>query len=281
MNQFKTYFFLALLTVLFILVGWALGGRNGATYALIFAGMFNFITYWLSDKIILKMYRAREVAPGEAPELYEVVGELANTANLPMPKVYMIQSQSPNAFATGRNPQNAAVAVTTGIMSLLSRDELKGVIGHELSHIKDKDILIGTIAATIAGAIAWIGTMARWGAIFGGFGDDRDSRGGNLIFVLIVTMLASLAAMLIQMAISRSREYLADREGALLCRDPHYLANALRKLEAGARRIPLEANPSTAHLFIVNPLRGRGIMNLFSTHPPIQERIRRLEEMIF
>ena len=279
MNQFKTYFFLVLLTVLFILVGWALGGKSGATYALIFAGMFNFITYWMSDKIVLKMYRARKVAPGEAPELYEIVGELANTAGLPMPKVYMIKSESPNAFATGRNPQNAAVAVTTGIMRLLSREELKGVIGHELSHIKDRDILIATVAATIAGAIAWIGTMARWGAIFGGFGNDRDSRGGNLIFVLIVTMLASLAAMLVQMAISRSREYLADREGAFLCRDPYYLANALRKLEAGAKRIPLEANPSTAHLFIVNPLRGRGIMSLFSTHPPIEERIRRLEEM--
>ena len=280
MNQFKAYFFLALLTALFILVGWALGGKSGATYALILAGIFNFITYWLSDKIVLKMYRAREVSPGEAPELYEIVGELANTASLPMPKVYMIQSESPNAFATGRNPQNAAVAVTTGTIRLLSREELKGVIGHELSHIKDRDILIGTVAATIAGAVAWIGTMARWGAIFGGFGNDRDSRGGNLIFVLIVTMLASLAAMLIQMAISRSREYQADRKGAFLCRGPHYLANALRKLEAGAKRIPLEANPSTAHLFIVNPLRGKGVMNLFSTHPPIQERIRRLEEMI-
>ncbi len=279
MNQFKTYFFLALLTALFILVGWTLGGKTGATYALILAAMFNLITYWLSDKIILKMYRARKVTPGESPELYEIVGELANTANLPMPKIYMIQSESPNAFATGRNPQNAAVAVTTGITRLLSREELKGVIGHELSHIKDRDILIGTVAATIAGAIAWIGTMARWGAIFGGSGNDRDSRGGNLIFVLIVTVLASLAAMLIQMAISRSREYLADREGAFLCRDPHYLANALRKLETGAKRIPLEANPSTAHLFIVNPLRGRGIMNLFSTHPPIQERIKKLEEM--
>ena len=279
MNQFKTYFFLALMTALFILVGWALGGKNGATYALILAAIMNFITYWFSDKIVLKMYRAREVTPGEAPELYEIVGELANTASLPMPRVYMIQSQSPNAFATGRNPQNAAVAVTTGIMRLLSRDELKGVIGHELSHIKDRDILIGTVAATIAGAIAWIGTMARWGAIFGGFGDDEDSGGGNLIFVLLVTMVASLAAVLIQMAISRSREYLADREGALLCRDPRYLANALRKLDAGAKRIPLVANPSTAHLFIVNPLRGRGIVNLFSTPPPIDERIRRLEEM--
>ena len=279
MNQFKTYFFLALMTALFILVGWALGGKNGATYALILAAIMNFITYWFSDKIVLKMYRAREVTPGEAPELYEIVGELANTASLPMPKVYMIQSQSPNAFATGRNPQNAAVAVTTGIMRLLSRDELKGVIGHELSHIKDRDILIGTVAATIAGAIAWIGTMARWGAIFGGFGDDEDSGGGNLIFVLLVTMVASLAAVLIQMAISRSREYLADREGALLCRGPRYLANALRKLDAGAKRIPLVANPSTAHLFIVNPLRGRGIVNLFSTPPPIDERIRRLEEM--
>ncbi|UCD72252.1 MAG: zinc metalloprotease HtpX [Syntrophobacterales bacterium] len=279
MNQFKTYFLLTLLTVLFILVGWALVGKNGATYALILAGMMNFIAYWFSDKIVLKMYRAREVAPGEAPELYEIVGELANMASLPMPKVYMIQSESPNAFATGRNPQNAAVAVTTGIMRTLSRNELKGVIGHELSHIKDRDILIGTVAATIAGAIAWIGTMARWGAIFGGFGDDEDSGGGNLIFVLIVTMLAGVAAMLIQMAISRSREYLADREGALLCRDPRYLANGLRKLDAGTERITLEANPSTAHLFIINPLRGRGIVNLFSTHPPIQERIRRLEEM--
>jgi heat shock protein HtpX len=279
MNQVKTYVFLALLTVLFVLVGWALGGKNGATYALILAAMINFISYWFSDKIVLKMYRAREVTPGEAPELYETVGELTNTASLPMPKVYMIQSESPNAFATGRNPQHAAVAVTTGIMRLLSRDELKGVIGHELSHIKDRDILIGTVAATIAGAIAWIGTMARWGAVFGGFGDDEDSGGGNIIFVLLVTVLASLAAMLIQMAISRSREYLADREGALLCRDSRSSANALKKLDAAAKRIPLKANPSTAHLFIVNPLRGKGLMNLFSTHPPIEERIRRLEEM--
>jgi heat shock protein HtpX len=279
MNQFKTYIFLALLTVLFVLVGWALGGKNGATYALIFAGMMNFISYWFSDKIVLRMYRAREVSSGEAPELYEIVGELANTASLPMPKVYMIQSESPNAFATGRNPQNAAVAVTTGIMRLLSRDELKGVIGHELSHIKDRDILIGTVAATIAGAIAWIGTIARWGSIFGGFGGDDDSGGGNIIFVIIVTMLASVAAVLIQMAISRSREYLADREGALLCRDPRYLTNALRKLDATAKRVPLKANPSTAHLFIVNPLRGKGVVNLFSTHPPIEERVRRLEEM--
>ena len=279
MNQFKTYLFLAVLTVLFVLVGWALGGKNGATYALIFAGMMNFISYWFSDKIVLRMYRAREVSSGEAPELYEIVGELANTASLPMPKVYVIQSESPNAFATGRNPQNAAVAVTTGIMRLLSRDELKGVIGHELSHIKDRDILIGTVAATIAGAIAWIGTIARWGAIFGGVGDDDDSGGGNIIFVIIVSMLASVAAVLIQMAISRSREYLADREGALLCQDPRYLANALRKLDATAKRVPLKANPSTAHLFIVNPLRGKGVVNLFSTHPPIEERVRRLEEM--
>ena len=279
MNQVKTYVFLALLTVLFVLVGWALGGKNGATYALILAAMINFISYWFSDKIVLKMYRAREVTPGKAPELYETVGELTNTASLPMPKVYMIQSESPNAFATGRNPQHAAVAVTSGIMRLLSREELKGVIGHELSHIKDRDILIGTVAATIAGAIAWIGTMARWGAVFGGFGDDEDSGGGNIIFVLLVTVLASLAAMLIQMAISRSREYLADREGALLCRDSRYWANALGKLDAAAKRIPLKVNPSTAHLFIVNPLRGKGLMNLFSTHPPIEERIRRLEEM--
>jgi heat shock protein HtpX len=279
MNQFKTYFFLALLTVLFVLVGWALGGKSGATYALILAAIMNFISYWFSDKIVLKMYRARAVTPGEAPELYEIVGELANVASLPMPKVYVIQSESPNAFATGRNPENAAVAVTTGIMRILSRDELKGVIGHELSHIKDRDILIGTVAATIAGAIAWIGTMARWGAIFGGFGDDEDSGGGNLIFVLLVTMVASLSAVLIQMAISRSREFLADREGALLCRNPRYLADALGKLDAGAKRVPLGANPSTAHLFIVNPLRGRGIVNLFSTHPPIEERIKRLEEM--
>ena len=279
MNQIKTYFFLALLTVLFILVGWALGGRSGATYALILAGIMNFIAYWFSDKIVLAMYRAHEVTAGEAPELYEIVGELTNTANLPMPKLYVIESESPNAFATGRSPQHGAVAVTTGIVNLLSRDELKGVIGHELSHIKDRDILIGTVAATIAGAIAWIGTIARWGAIFGGIGDDEDSGGGNFIFVLIVSILASVAAVLIQMAISRSREYLADREGALLCQDPRYLANALRKLDAGAKRIPLKTNPSTAHLFIVNPLKGRGIVNLFSTHPPIEERIRRLEEM--
>ena len=266
------------LTGLFILVGTAIGGRNGAVYAFIFAALMNFFAYWFSDKIVLRMYRAQPVSQSEAPELYQIVAELVNKASLPMPKVYIIENDTPNAFATGRNPEHAAVAVTSGILRILSKEELLGVIGHELSHIQHRDILISSIAATIAGAISMLASMARWGAIFGFGRSDDDDRGGNILFVLLFTMVASIAAMLIQMAISRSREYLADEGGAHLS-NPLSLAKALGKLEVAAQRIPMDANPSTAHMFIVNPLRGGGVLSLFSTHPPIEERIARLEEM--
>jgi heat shock protein HtpX len=280
MNQFKTFILMLVLTVLFILVGTAIGGKSGAIYAFIFAALMNFFSYWFSDKIVLRMYGAKEVSQSEAPELYGIVAELTSKASLPMPKVYIMENDTPNAFATGRNPGHAAVAVTTGILRILSRDELMGVIGHELSHISHRDILISTIAATMAGAISILATMARWGAMFGGFrsDDEEGGGGGNILVVLVVSIFASIAAMLIQMAISRSREYMADEGGAHLAH-PLSLAKALEKLEVASQRIPMEANPSTAHMFIVNPLRGGGVLSLFSTHPPIEERIARLEEM--
>jgi heat shock protein HtpX len=280
MNHFKTFLLMLALTILFILVGSVIGGKNGAIYAFVFAGLMNFVMYWFSDKIVLRMYGAKEVTQGEAPELYQIVGELTNKASLPMPKVYIIENDTPNAFATGRNPEHAAVAVTSGILRILSREELMGVIGHELSHIQHRDILISTIAATMAGAISMLASMARWGAIFGGGRSDNEEGGGggNIVFVLLFTMVASISAMLIQMAISRSREYLADEGGAHLSH-PLSLAKALGKLEVAAQRIPMEANPSTAHMFIVNPLRGGGVLSLFSTHPPIEKRIAKLEEM--
>ena len=281
MNQFKTFFLMLVLTVLFILVGTAIGGRSGAIYAFAFAALMNFFTYWFSDKIVLRMYGAKEVSQSEAPELYGIVAELTSKASLPMPKVYTMENDTPNAFATGRNPQHAAVAVTTGILRILSRDELMGVIGHELSHIQHRDILISTIAATMAGAISVLASMARWGAMFGGFGrsdDEEGGGGGNILVVLFVSIFASIAAMLIQLAISRSREYLADEGGAHLAH-PLSLAKALQKLAIASQRVPMDANPSTAHMFIVNPLRGGGVLSLFSTHPPIEERVARLEEM--
>jgi heat shock protein HtpX len=279
MNHFKTFLLMLVLTALFILVGSAIGGKSGAIYAFVFAALMNFFAYWFSDKIVLRMYGAQQVSQSEAPELYQIVGELTNKASLPMPKVYMIENDTPNAFATGRNPEHAAVAVTTGILRILSKEELMGVIGHELSHIRNRDILISTIAATIAGAISMLASIARWGAIFGGGrSNDEEGGGGNILFVLLFTMVASVAAMLIQMAISRSREYLADEGGAHLSH-PLSLAKALGKLDMAAQRIPMKANPSTAHMFIVNPLRGGGVLSLFSTHPPIEERIARLEEM--
>ncbi len=280
MNHFKTFLLMLVLTALFILVGSAIGGKTGALYAFIFAALMNFFAYWFSDKIVLKMYGAKEVSQQEAPELYRIVADLTNRASMPMPKIYIMDHDTPNAFATGRNPEHAAVAVTTGLMRILSKEELTGVIGHELSHIKHRDILISTIAATIAGAISMLASMARWGAIFGGArtSDEEGGGGGNFLFVLIFTMVASIAALLIQMAISRSREYYADEGGARLSH-PLSLARALGKLDMASRRIPMEANPSTAHMFIVNPLRGGGVLSLFSTHPPIQERIARLEEM--
>jgi heat shock protein HtpX len=280
MNHFKTFILMLVLTVLLVIVGSAIGGRSGAVYAFIFAALMNFFSYWFSDKIVLRMYGAKEVTQSEAPQLYGIVAELTSKASLPMPKVYIMENETPNAFATGRNPEHAAVAVTTGIMRILSKEELMGVIGHELSHIQHRDILISTIAATMAGAISMLATMARWGAMFGGMrSDDEEGRGGgNILVVLFVSIFASIAAMLIQMAISRSREYYADEGGAHLSH-PLSLAKALGKLEMASKRIPMQANPSTAHMFIVNPLRGGGVLSLFSTHPPIEERIARLEEM--
>ena len=279
MNQFKTFLLMLVLTALLIIVGSVIGGKNGAIYFFIFAAVINFVMYWMSDKIVLRMYGAKQVTQGEAPELYGVVAELTSKASLPMPKVYIMENDSPNAFATGRNPEHAAVAVTTGILRILSKEELMGVIGHELSHIRHRDILISTIAATFAGAISMLARATQWGAIFGvGRSDDEEGGGGNFLFTLVFTIVASIAAMLIQMAISRSREYLADEGGAHLSH-PLSLARALGKLEIAAQRIPMGANPSTAHMFIVNPLRGGGVLSLFSTHPPIEERIARLEEM--
>ena len=278
-NTLKTTFFLAILAVLFVSVGQMLGGRNGATMALIMAGLMNVVAYWFSDKIVLAMYRAKEVKESEAPELHSIVRGLVMRAHLPMPKVYMMDNPTPNAFATGRNPEHAAVAVTTGIMGLLSREELTGVIGHELSHIKNRDILISTIAATIAGAISYLAHIAQWGLMFGGRRNEEDRNPLGSILTIVMMILAPIAAMLIQMAISRSREYKADEGGASICGNPLALADALKKLQAGVRRIPMEANPSTAHMFIISPLTGGGLLSLFSTHPPIEERIARLEAL--
>jgi len=278
-NTLKTTFFLAILAVLFVSVGQMLGGRNGATMALMMAGLMNIVAYWFSDKIVLAMYRAKEVTEGEAPELHSIVRGLVMRAHLPMPKVYMMDNPTPNAFATGRNPGHAAVAVTTGIMGLLSREELTGVIGHELSHIKNRDILISTIAATIAGAISYLAHIAQWGLMFGGRRNEEDRNPLGSILTIVMMILAPIAAMLIQMAISRSREYKADEGGASICGNPLALADALKKLQAGVRRIPMEANPSTAHMFIISPLTGGGLLSLFSTHPPIEERIARLEAL--
>lgn len=278
MNTLKTTFLMALLTVLLVLAGGAIGGRGGMTFALIMAGVMNFVSYWFSDKIVLAMYGAQEVTEAEQPEFYGLVRQLAAQAAIPMPRVYVIPSETPNAFATGRNPEHAAVAATAGIMRILTREELMGVMAHELTHVRNRDILISSVAATIAGAITYLAHMAQWAAIFGG-GRDRDEEGGGF-GLIIMAIVAPIAAMLIQMAISRSREFGADRGGAEISGNPLYLANALRKLEMANRQIPMgEASPATAHMFIVNPLTGGGIMSLFSTHPPMEERVRRLEEM--
>ena len=236
-------------------------------------------TYWFSDKVVLKMYRAQGVSRAQAPELYDIVESLSRSAGLPMPKVYIIPQGSPNAFATGRNPKHAAVAVTSGILQILDRNELAGVLSHELAHVKHRDILISTISAVMAGAITMLASMARWAALFGGFGGDRRRGEGSVLPYLVMMILSPIAALLIQMAISRSREYMADKDGAKMSGHPLWLAGALRKLQQGVRLTPMEANPSTAHMFIINPLRGGGIQSLFSTHPPLEERISRLEMM--
>ena len=282
MQTLKTTFLLSLLTVLMVIMGGAIGGKSGMVFAFLMAFGMNFFSYWYSDKIVLKMYGAQEIGPADHPAFYGVVHRLAGRAGLPMHKVYIIPSDSPNAFATGRNPEHAAVAATEGILRILSVEELEGVMAHELAHVQNRDILIGTIAATFAGAISMIGSMLQWGAIMGaGRGDDEEGGGiGGLVGSLAMAIIAPIAAMLIQMAVSRSREYLADASGAAICGRPLALAGALRKLDQASRAIPMqEARPATAHMFIVNPLTGGGMMQLFSTHPPMEERIARLEAL--
>jgi heat shock protein HtpX len=265
MNTFKTAILLGALTGLLMLIGGWFGGQNGVVIAFFFAVVMNFGSYWFSDKIVLSMYHAKAVSESEAPELYTIVKNLSLRASIPMPRVYIIPGDTPNAFATGRNEQHAVVAVTEGILRILGRDELEGVIAHELTHIRNRDILIGSIAATLAGAIVMLANMAQWAAMFGGASRDDDEGGGsNIVGLILMAILAPIAATLIQMAISRSREYLADAGGAKISGKPYGLAGA---------------NPSTAHMFIVNPLTGRSLMNLFSTHPPIEERIARLRSM--
>lgn len=276
-NQFKTTVLLTLMTVFIMMVGRILGGSHGMIIALVFAGAMNFFSYWYSDKMVLRMYRAEEVNPSQAPELYDMVGELAGRAGLPMPKVYIIPQDQPNAFATGRNPQNAVVAVTRGLLNLMDKEEIKGVIAHELGHVKNRDILIGTIAATMAGAVMMLANMAKWTALFGGFrGGDDDDGGTGIVGIIVTAIIAPIAAMLIQMAISRSREYLADATAAQITGRPEGLASALEKLGAYSGRIPMKAEAATAHMFITNPLSGKNFVNLFSTHPPIEERVARL-----
>ncbi len=282
MNQAKTFLLMVVLTIIVVIAGSMIGGQSGAMFAFVIAIGINFVSYWFSDKIVLRMYGAQPVTEQEAPQLYNIVASLAQKASIPMPRVYMIESDSPNAFATGRNPEHGVVAVTTGILRILNQNELEGVLAHELSHIKHRDILIQTVAASMAGAITMLGSWARWGAILGGGRDDEEGGGGNIFSVIIFSIVAAFAAMLIQLAISRSREYLADEGGAQLSGHPVNLANALRRLQAGVATTPMnDANPSTAHMFIVNPFTARGVLSLFSTHPPMEERIKRLEEMAY
>jgi heat shock protein HtpX len=278
-NTLKTTLLLGLLTGLILWCGAFLGGSQGLVIAFVFAAVMNFGSYWFSDKIVLAMYKAKPVTMNEAPDLYRVVHNLATRAGMPMPKLYVIPTDAANAFATGRNPEHAAVAVTEGIMRLMTWDEIEGVLAHEISHVRNRDILISSIAATLAGVIMMLASMVRWAAIFGGFSRDEREDGGGLIGLLMMSILAPLAAMVIQLAISRSREYQADASGAQLLHSGDSLARALEKLETASQRIPMDASPQTAHLFIVNPLRGRSFANLFSTHPPIDERIRRLRAM--
>jgi heat shock protein HtpX len=279
-NVLRTTVLLAALTALFLVIGGAIGGNQGLFVAFVFALLMNFASYWFSDKIVLSMYGAREVSLNEAPDLYRLVQRLAQRAGIPMPRVYIIPSDAPNAFATGRNPQHGAVAVTEGILRMLDTDELAGVLAHELGHIRNRDTLIMTVAATLAGAITMLAHMAQWGAIFGfGRRDEEDSGGGGMLSLLFMAILAPIAATLIQLAISRSREYFADSTGAAVAGSPSGLARALEKLHYASQRLPMDANPATAHLFIVNPLTGGSLVNLFSTHPPIEERIRRLRRI--
>lgn len=276
MNYFKTFVLLTALTLLFIWVGGLLGGQQGMIVAFVFACLMNLMSYWFSDKIVLAMYRAKPVTESEAPELHGMLGDLCQKARMPLPKIYIIPQEAPNAFATGRNPNHAVVAVTEGILRILDRDELRGVLAHELAHVRNRDILISSVAATVAGAITMLANMARWTLMFGGHRDRNDSRQGNPIVLLVALILVPIAAMLIQLAISRSREFAADDSGAQLEGNARPLASALEKLEQAAKQYRLAAHPSTAHLFIVNPLSAELFAKLFSTHPPTKERVARL-----
>jgi len=281
-NSFKTALLLGLLTGIILGIGQLFGGSQGLVIAFVFALLINFGSYWFSDKIVLAMYHAREVSGDDAPELYRTVQNLTVRAQLPMPRLYVIPSESPNAFATGRDPQHAAVAVTEGILRIMNREELEGVIAHELSHVKNRDILIGTIAATLAGVVMMLANMARWSAIFGVGRSERDDEGGGgLLGLILMSVLAPIAAMMIQMAISRSREFLADATGAKIAGNSLGLASALAKLARASEMVPLEARPETAHMFIVSPLTGGSFLSLFSTHPPVEERIARLRAMTY
>jgi heat shock protein HtpX len=277
-NTLKTTLLLGLLTGLFLAIGGWLGGQSGMVFAFVLALVMNFASYWFSDKIVLAMYSAQPISEGDAPVVYRIVRNLATKAQIPMPRLYLLPSPTPNAFATGRSPQHAAVAVTEGILRIMDERELEGVLAHELSHVLNRDVLISTIAATLAGAVMMIANMARWAAFFG---TSRDSEEGgmNPIALVVTAIVAPIAALLIQMAVSRAREFQADASGARLTRQPEGLASALAKLEQASRIVPMDASPATAHLFIVNPLSGRSLLSLFSTHPPIEERIARLRAM--
>jgi len=275
-NTFKTAFLLTLLTLLLMFIGRAFGGQNGMVLALVLAGVMNFVSYFYSDKIALAMYRARPVTREELPRAYAAVERLTQKIGIPMPKMYVIPNDSPNAFATGRNPQHASVAVTQGILDLLNDEELEGVLAHELGHVNNRDILISSVVATVAGAITMLASMGRFAMIFGGMGGDRDENRGGGLGALFMLILAPIAASLIQLAVSRSREYQADATGAHFTGNPYALASALAKIDAYARRLPLQATPSTAHLFIIQPFLGMNFGSLFSTHPPTAKRIERL-----
>src|SRR5881409_206200 len=279
-NMFKTAILLAVLTAMLILIGGAIGGRQGMMMAFIFAIAMNFFSYWFSDKIVLSMYGAQPIDEAQAPRLYAILRRLTTRAQIPMPRVYLIPTDTPNAFATGRNPEHAAVAVTEGIMRILDEEELEGVLAHELSHVKNRDVLISTIAATLAGAITYLAHMAQWAAMFGGRNRDDEEGGSNPIAMILLAILAPIAALLVQMAVSRSREFQADATGARVAGRPWGLAKALEKLQMANQAVPMaNATPATAHLFIVNPLNGQTLMRLFSTHPPLEERIARLRAM--
>jgi len=279
-NVFKTGLLLAVLTAMLVLIGGAIGGQQGMVIAFVIALAMNFFSYWFSDKIVLAAYGAKPIGEAEAPRLYAIVHRLATRAGIPMPRVYLVPSETPNAFATGRNPQHAVVAVTEGIMRILDEEELEGVLAHELSHVKNRDILISTIAATLAGAITYLAHMAQWAAMFGGRSRDDEEGGSNPIAMILLAILAPIAAMLVQMAVSRSREFQADATGAQVAGKPWGLAKALEKLQMANEAVPMaDATPATAHLFIVNPLSGQTLMRLFSTHPPLEERIARLRAM--